>query len=109
MKASRRPAGALLRAGGLLLLLLASLSVVVWRQTRGVALQREIRALQAERAIAESERLRLSTRIQSLQSRARIVRVARERLEMRLPADSQVVLLPLPPEEAVAQLAEVGR
>ena len=100
MSRPRRPAGALLRAAGLLALLLVSLSAVVWRQTRGVELQREIRALEAERAIAESERLRLSSRIQGLQSRARVVRVARERLGMHLPADSEVVLLPVAAEAA---------
>lgn len=99
MTARRRPGWGLLRAAGLLALLLASLSTVVWRQSRGAALQREVRALEAERAVAESERLRLSTRIQGLQTRARIVQVARDRLGMHLPADSEVVLVPLPAEE----------
>ncbi len=87
-----------LRLAGLLALLLAALSLVVWRQTQGVALQREIRALEGERAIAETERLELATRIQGLQSRARVVPAARDRLGMHLPADSEVVLVPLPPE-----------
>jgi cell division protein FtsL len=99
VKGSRRPVPPVLRALGLLVLLLGALSLVVWRQTRGAALQREIRGLEAERAIAESERLRTATRIQGLQSRARILRVARDRLGMHLPADSQVVLVPLAAEE----------
>lgn len=100
MSRPRRPAAPLLRTVGLLVLLLVSLSAVVWRQTRGVELQREVRALEAERAIAESERLRLSTRIQGLRSRARVVRVARDRLGMHLPEDREVVLLPVAAEPA---------
>ena len=92
---ARRPR---FRLAGWLLLLMAALSLTVWRQTRGVALQREIRALESDRAIAESERMALATRIQALQSRARIVQVARDRLGMHLPADSQVVLVAVPAE-----------
>ncbi|HEX2092465.1 MAG TPA: hypothetical protein VHG28_08685 [Longimicrobiaceae bacterium] len=91
---TRRGRG-ILRLAAPLLLLLGSLSLVVWRQAQGVTLHREIRDLEGERAITEAERLELATRIQALQSRARVVRVARERLGMRLPADSEVVLVPL--------------
>jgi cell division protein FtsL len=101
------PRGARKRGPGrlvlLLALVLASLALVVGRQTRGVALQREIRGLESDRAVAETERLALQTRIQSLQSRARVVRAARERLGMHLPADSEVVLVPLPRETVVAE------
>ncbi|HEV2132113.1 MAG TPA: hypothetical protein VGR27_13455, partial [Longimicrobiaceae bacterium] len=51
-----------------LLLLLASLGVVIWRQTRGVALERGLRELQAERAAGEAERVELERRIQTLAS-----------------------------------------
>lgn len=95
-----RRGGGLLRLAGLLVLLLGALAVVVGRQTRGVAIQREIRSLESERAIAETERLALQTRIQALQSRARVVRAARERLGMHLPADSEVILVPLAREAA---------
>jgi cell division protein FtsL len=97
-----RRGGGILRVAALLVVLLCALAVVVGRQTTGVALQREIRELEGERAVAEAARLELETRIQSLQSRARVVRVARERLGMHLPADSEVVLVPLPREEAAA-------
>lgn len=97
----RRRGGGILRVAALLACVLGALAVVVGRQTRGVALQREIRELEGERAVAEAARLELETRIQSLQSRARVVRVARERLDMHLPADSEVVLVPLPREAAV--------
>jgi cell division protein FtsL len=112
MRGIPRPVPPMVRALGLLALLallLGSLSFVVWRQTRGVALQREIRALEAERAIAESERLRTATRIQGLQSRARILRVARDRLGMHLPADSEVVLVPLNADTAPGGAAAESR
>lgn len=99
--------GGIVRVAALLVLLLASLAVVVGRQTRGVALQREIRALEGDRAVAETARLELETRIQALRSRARVVRVARDRLGMHLPADSEVVLIPLPREAAVNAGADV--
>ena len=101
-----RRGGGILRVAAFLAVLLAALAVVVSRQTKGVALQREIRSLEGERAVAEAARLELETRIQALQSRARVVRVARDRLGMHLPADSEVVLVPLP-REAAAPVAEV--
>ena len=101
-----RRGGGIVRVAALLVVLLGALAVVVGRQTTGVALQREIRELEGERAVAEAARLELETRIQSLQSRARVVRVARERLGMHLPADSEVVLVPLPREEAAATMVD---
>lgn len=103
-----RRGGGILRVAALLVVILGALAVVVGRQTRGVALQREIRELEGDRAVAEAARLELETRIQSLQSRARVVRVARERLRMHLPADSEVVLVPLPREEAGAADDDAG-
>lgn len=81
-----------------LLLMLVALSLVVWRQTRGVAVERELRALETDRAVAEAERLELVRRVHQLGSRARIVRVARERLGMRLPGDGEIVFLAVPAE-----------
>ncbi len=104
-RAGRR-GGGILRVAALLVLVLGALAVVVGRQTEGVALQREIREIEGERAVAEAARLELETRIQSLQSRARVVRVARQRLGMHLPADSEVVLVPLPPEAAAVVVAD---
>jgi cell division protein FtsL len=80
--------------GGMLLLLMA-LAVVTWRQTEGVAREQALRDVQAERTIVEAERMELERRIQALTTRARIVRVARERLGMHLPSDGEILLLPL--------------
>lgn len=80
---------------GWLVLLLGSLSLVTWRQARGVELERLVREAEAERAIAESDRLAASRRVEELRGRARIVSVARDRLGMHLPADAEIVFLPV--------------
>lgn len=89
----RRPGW--LRAGGWLFLLLVSLVVVTWRQTRGLAMERALRELEAERAVAETERVELVRRVEELRSRSRMVRVARERLDMHLPTEAEIVFLPV--------------
>jgi cell division protein FtsL len=100
---ARRGSGkgrALLRALVLAAAVLSAFATVVWRQTRASERQREIRALDADVAVAEGEKTELMNRIQALQSRARITRVARERLGLHLPSDSEIVLLPLPADAA---------
>jgi cell division protein FtsL len=92
-RSARRPGW--VRAAGWLVLLLISLLLVTWRQTRGLALEEQLRALEQERAVAEAERVEATRRIEELRSRARIVRVARERLGMHLPADGEIVFLPV--------------
>lgn len=84
-----------LRAVGLLLLLLVSLLLVTWRQTRGLAMEGELRDLESERAVTETERVELVRRIEELRSRSRVVRVARERLDMHLPTADEIVYLPV--------------
>lgn len=84
------------RVAAWVLLMLGALSLVVWRQTRGASLAGELRALETERSAAEAERLELVARIQRLQSRARIARVAGERLGLHLPSEEEIVLLAIP-------------
>lgn len=79
------------------LILLVALALVPWRQTQGVRLERELRALREERAAAEAERLEWMQRAQRLKGRARIMDLARTRLGMHLPGDDEVLLLPLAP------------
>jgi hypothetical protein len=74
----------------------ASLASVVWRQTEGVARQRELTRIQNETSIAEAERVEWANRIQALQTRARITRVAQQRLGLHVARDDEVVLLPVP-------------
>jgi cell division protein FtsL len=93
------------RAAGLLfwlVVLLSSLAVVTWRQTQGVAREQALRELRSERAIVEAEHMELERRIQALTTRARVMRVARERLGMSLPTDGEIVLLPIETDSAVA-------
>ena len=92
----RRPAGRRwFTALGWLLLLLSALSLVTWRQTRGLVAEREVRELETELARAEAERIELTRKIEELRSRSRIVRVAGERLGMHLPQDHEIVFLPV--------------
>ena len=80
---------------GWLMLLLASLSLVTWRQTRGLAVERSVRDLETAQAMKEAERVELTRRIEQLRSRSRILQVARDRLGMHLPLDSEIVFLPV--------------
>ena len=73
-----------------------SLAAVVGRQTVAVERQRELAALQEKISIAEAERVEWSNRIQALQTRARITRVASERLGLHVARDDEVVLLAVP-------------
>ncbi len=73
-----------------------SLTSVGWRQTGGVARQRELTRVQNETSIAEAERVEWANRIQALQTRARITRVAQQRLGLHVARDDEVVLLPIP-------------
>lgn len=77
-------------------LLLGSAFAVVWRQTRGVDLERALREAQTERALAEAEHLEWVRRAEEANSRVRVVRAATERLGMKLPGDGEIVFLPAP-------------
>ena len=81
--------------------LLASLSMVVWRQSRAHEVLRDVDALRSARAVAEAERSGLMTRVQTLESRARIKTLAEARWGMRVPASGELVTL-LPPVAAGA-------
>lgn len=76
-------------------MLLASLTLVVWRQGRALEALRELDRARSARALVESERAELLARTQQLESRARIIAVASSRLGMRVPAaaDEIVILL----------------
>lgn len=96
----RRPGSgrgrALLRAALWGAIVLVPFLLVVQRQTRAVEREREVRALEQDLAVAEAERVEQVNEIQRLRSRQRVVREARERLGLHLPADHEIVLLPLP-------------
>lgn len=94
---------AALGKGFVILCMAGSLVSVVWRQTEGVARQREVTRLENETSIAEAERVEWANRIQALQTRARITRVARQRLGLHVARDDEVVLLPVPAQALEAR------
>ncbi len=100
---SRRGVPGALRLALLFATLLASLSLVVWRQSRALDVLRQLDGLRAQRAMAESEKAELQRRIQTLESRARVVSAARERLGMHVPGGSEIVILPLAPSSGTAK------
>jgi cell division protein FtsB len=85
-----------LRRAFFVLVLLAALASVVWRQTVGYERERQLSALRSELSAAEAERVEVTNRIQALQTRARITRVARERLGMHVARDEEIIMLPVP-------------
>jgi cell division protein FtsL len=93
---------------GWLLVLLASLTVVTWRQTEGVAREKALREVQTEHSLVAAERMELERRIQALSTRARVVRVARERLGMHLPSDGEIILLPLVADSVTSFASDGG-
>ena len=85
-----------MRRMSFVLVMLGALASVVWRQTVGYERERQLSALRAELSQAEAERVEVANRIQALQTRARITRVARERLGMHVARDEEIVMLPIP-------------
>jgi cell division protein FtsL len=75
------------------LALLSSLVLVAWRQSRALEALAALDETRRERVLAESERDELERRIESLESRARVVPAARTRLGMRTPEAEEIVLL----------------
>lgn len=96
----------LMRMALLFGLLLASLTLVVWRQSQALVLLRELESVRRERVVEEARRAGLIRRVEQLESRARISEVARERFGMRLPSGDEIVILPL--REPASGLAARG-
>jgi len=79
----------------LIVALLASLTLVVWRQSRALEALRRLEAVRSERVVEEARRASLTRRVEQLESRAHVSETARLRLGMRLPAGDEIVILPL--------------
>lgn len=88
----RRGRGRLLIAVALVGFVLVG-AAVIWRRGVGIARARELRALAAERAQLVAERSALESAVRAAAGRSRIAGAAEQRLGMRVPADTQVVLL----------------
>ena len=84
-----------IRTALLLAVLLASLTAVVWRQSRALEILRRLDETRRERVVAEARRSALLRRVEQLESRARVSEAARDRFGMRLPEGDEIVILPL--------------
>jgi cell division protein FtsL len=105
----KRGTGAI-RMGLACTLLFGALSMVVWRQSRALEELRVLDAARAERALLQAERSELQRSIQRLESRTRIVAVARARFGLRTPAGDEIVFLQAPVRAGmVGDAAELGR
>lgn len=84
----------LLRAAFGVVVLLGALALVPWRQSRALEVQTRLTRLKNQVSDAVSKRADLERRIQFLESRARVVPAARERLGMHTPVGDELVILP---------------
>ena len=69
---------------------------VIWRRSFGIAQRLELRDLDRERTQLEARKVKLESEIREASSRARLAPIAEQRLNMHVPSDSQVVILPRP-------------
>lgn len=67
---------------------------VILRRTYGIAAARELQQLDARRAALVAEKLRLEGETRAAASRATLQPIAEQRLQMQVPSDSQVIILP---------------
>lgn len=84
-----------IRTALLFAVLLASLTLVVWRQSRALEVLRAMDEARRERVVEEARRSALARRVEQLESRARVSEVVRDRFGMRLPSGDEIVILPL--------------
>jgi len=76
-----------------LVLLLASLGFVTWRQSRALETLATLDELRRSTSVARAQVVELDREIQFLESRARVVPAARSRLSMHTPDGSELVIL----------------
>lgn len=91
----RRGRGRPLIAAVLLGFLLVA-SGVIWRRSYGISQSRELRQLEERRAQLTAEAAKLQADVRQAASRASLAPIAERRLNMHVPNDSQVVILPRP-------------
>lgn len=73
--------------------LLGSLSLVAWRQARALESLERLDRVRRELTLDQAELADLQGRIRVLESRGRVVPMARTQLGMRLPDASEIVYL----------------
>lgn len=79
-----------------LLAFLAVAWIVIARQTSAIRGARDLAALREEHANLAGHGASLERRIRAATSRAVLLRRARRQLGLRLPADTEIILLPAP-------------
>jgi cell division protein FtsB len=71
-------------------------TAVIWRRGYGVAHSMEFRQLDRQRVQLQAQRAALERQIHELTGRAHLGVIAERQLDMRVPPDSQVIVLPAP-------------
>jgi cell division protein FtsL len=71
-------------------------TAVIWRRGYGIARAVELRTLARHRDQLRAERTSLERHIADLTGRAQLGGLAERQLDMHVPADSQVIVLPAP-------------
>ena len=87
-------ASALGRGAMVFAFLLGALGMVTWRQSRALESLASFDELHRQMSVASAERVELEREIQVLESRARVVPAARDRLGMHIPEGAELVTLP---------------
>ncbi len=84
----------LARGAVVFVVLLGALGMVTWRQSRALESLALLDELNRQMSVAAAERVDLEREILVLESRARVVPEARERLGMHVPEGVELVTLP---------------
>jgi cell division protein FtsL len=88
------------RRGRLVALLLVGFVLVatgvIWRRSEGFARARVLRDLERRRQALLATKVQLEGAIRDASSRSRLEPIVKERLQMQVPADSQVIYLQRP-------------
>ncbi len=69
---------------------------VIWRRSLGIAQARELRSLEERRSALEAQEAALEAAIRDASSRATLAPIAEQKLGMRVPPESLVIILPRP-------------
>lgn len=69
---------------------------VIWRRSQGFARARVLRDLERRRQALVATKMQLENAIRQASSRTRLEPIVKERLNMQVPADSQVIYLQRP-------------
>lgn len=80
----------------LLIGFVAVAAVVIYRRSSGIKREGELRDLERQRVELSGRRARLEGEIRELSSRGHLAPIAEQRLHMKVPGDSQTVLLDVP-------------